>query len=321
MTPQMPGQAGPLDSQPVAANPLAQPYPQQPPQPSLPLTPPPEDPQQEIYTIDPLVLERPVKIRVDGASRMLSKDLVAQSFQQILPVMTNGPLISELAQSGQTVDWPVFWKMLQDGTGTSKMYPLVRPMNPQEQQQRQQPSPDAKNQMQMKQMDMQTRTQLGQQKSQTEQMKIQVQKDLEEKKISEESARHILDFLQKHNETNDPAKERESQVKLQAMQQEHALKRDQMQQEGHIKTQLALQKGQVDTHVAQQKGAVEQQLGQQKLGLQSQQNHMAMQQNHVKHQGSMMQAKALLAKGHAQATAAKMQPKKPAETMSRPTEK
>lgn len=321
MTPQFPpGQEGPLTQLPPLANPFVQAGPPQPPQP-LPQTPPPptlQESEPEVYKIDPLVLDRRVKIRVDGASRMVTKDLLAQTVQSWLPIIGNGPFMQGLMSSGQTFDWPVFFKMAQDATGTGKLYPFIRPMNQQEEQRSQQPPPQVRAQMQKTQADGQVRTQLSQDKLQAERERIQSDAQIKHEQISEESARHILKLLMESQNNGAEAKQAESQAKVQGMQQEGQLKLQHLHQEHQLKMQQAQQKGSIDTQLAMQKGAVDTHLGHQKLAMQSQQNQMDMQSAQAKHHADLAKAKSILAQGKAKAESAKMQPKPTAKPAAKP---
>src|SRR5438552_191593 len=106
--PQGPQASGPPAGPSMPLSPLSSPGLVQPGQPGQPplapgqlpqLQPPPpygDDQQQEVYEIDPQVLERPVRIRIDGASRMLTKDILSQVVPFLSQFILNGPLLQQL---------------------------------------------------------------------------------------------------------------------------------------------------------------------------------------------------------------------------------
>src|SRR5215469_2570825 len=97
--PQGPQPGDPLQQLPPLAASLVQG--QLPPPQPLPQTGAPSQPSQtsNVYKIDPKVFERKAKIRVDGSSRMITKDILAQNIQFLTPLLGNGPFISNLMQA------------------------------------------------------------------------------------------------------------------------------------------------------------------------------------------------------------------------------
>lgn len=243
----------------------------------LPTTPPEEmnlavpglDPelspvQSEAYQIDPLVLNRPVRIRIDGSTRMLSRAALQQDVGMLAQFILNGPFLQALGANGDTVDFTEFARMLQDATGITRSYRLFRRLTPQEQQARQQPSPDAQMKMQAAQLEAQTRTQIMQMKQQGESARLQVESALKDKAIDEESARYLLGLIAKEREGGGQAKAQEGQQKLalQAAQgqqklrqdaQSHVLKLRQQQQELAVRGAEGQQKLRTSAAMDQQK--------------------------------------------------------------------
>lgn len=111
--------------------------------------------------------------RMYAASKMMTREKLASVFPFLAQYMLGGPFMAQLAKSGQTVDFNEFLRLLQDSTGISKMYTLVRPMNEQEKQQASQPPPEVQAQQQKTQADMQMAREKNQTTLQVEQIKKQ----------------------------------------------------------------------------------------------------------------------------------------------------
>ena len=218
----LPGQsplAGPPSPQPPSpGQPLASPSPLGTPQPGTGyqlgqpgFTPPPPSvptpgldpelttPVDDVYSIDPLVLDRPVRMRIEGSSRMLSRSALQQIWPFLAQAALNGPFLQGMAMQGMTVDFVEMIRMLEDASGTMRSYRIFRPMNQQEQQMRQMPSPDARVKLQLGQQEQQTRQQIMQTKVQGQQALEQLRAMVKDKEIDEASARHILSLLQQEN--------------------------------------------------------------------------------------------------------------------------
>ena len=129
--------------------------------------------QQGPYEVSADIINKKCKFRMNAASKMVTRDKLLQVFPILAQYIMQGPLIEQLQNSGKTVDFEETFKMLQDATNVGKLYQLIRPISPQEQQamqQQAQQSPD----MQKAQLEAQTRTQISQQKNQTELQKEQI---------------------------------------------------------------------------------------------------------------------------------------------------
>lgn len=286
---------------------------QTPPPQSLPQQPAQPSPQQSAsYRIDPKVLDRPVKIRIDGSSRMLTKDILSQVVQFYLPIIGNGPFLQQLMMSGQTIDFPKFFEMVQEATGTKRLYPIVRPLNQQEEQRLGQPPPQVRAQMQMKQQEGQTRKDIMQMKVEADKEKTASAERTKMHQISEESARHIIEQIL--NEGGPMAKMMEARLKAQQGQQQMHLKmaqgRQEMQQK-HVEHLMDMQ------HQARQHAAdLQMQRNQMGLDMLQQRNQMGMdaQRAHLDNQmaqaNGMAKMQQILSTGKAKKDAAEMQPKK-----------
>lgn len=96
-------------------------------------------------------LSAPTKFRIKGSSRMLTQAKLQQAIPFVMQYFMNGAFVSQLAKTGQTVDYNEVNRMIQDAVGTRTAYNLVRPMSAQEQQALSQPSPDAQARLQAQQ--------------------------------------------------------------------------------------------------------------------------------------------------------------------------
>ena len=290
--PQIPGAQG----QGPTGYPVAQPgFMPPPPPPGVGFDPEMTPPSQEVYQIDPLVLDRPVKIKIEGSSRMLARAGLQQLWPFIAQATLNGPFLQGLAQQGLTADFQEFMRMAQDAVGTTRLYKLFRQMTPQEQQARSQPSPDAQLKAQIAQQQDQVRLQIMDKKVQGDQLIAQIEAELKNKQIDEESARKILELIRgEHSDLitrPNPQQEMQMhQMDLQAKSQEHRMKLQHQQQEGQMKLQQQAHKMRLDAVQAHMK-------------TQQQTQNTAL--------TGRMQAHNILAQGVAKAQAARMQPKKP----------
>lgn len=283
-----------------------------PPQPTPIVQPELAPPDPEAMSIDPLVLNRPVKIRINASDRMRTRDRLQQSVPFLAQFIMNGPFLQELAQSNMTIDFPEFFRMVWDATGIQQDYRIARPLTPEEQQKRSQPSPDAQAAMQQAQLEAKTRTDIMQMKIGSDQQIAQLQAMVKNKEISEESARHILQIF--GQEAADKAKQpdpRQVQLDLQASAAQHQQNLQQQQQKHALDLQHAQQKAQIQAQQGQQTHALD--------------IHQKAQQGHV---DTAMKAKAdmtkmvldsmmahqklqnMKAEGEARAKAARMMPKK-----------
>jgi len=165
----------------------------------------------------------------------------------------NGPFLQELSQSNMTIDFPEFFRMVWDATGIQQDYRIARPMTPQEQQQRSQPSPDAQLKMQQSQQEAQTRTQIMQMKVASDQQIAQINAMVKNKQISEESARHILGiFGQEQSDQANKPDPRQAQLDLQASAAQHQQNLQQQQQKHQLDLLHAQQKAQIQARQGQQ---------------------------------------------------------------------
>ena len=204
---------------------------------------------QRFMQVGKEVFDGPMRFKMLSASRMMTREKVQQVFPVIMQFMAQGPMVEGLAQTGLTIDWQEMLQMMQDATGTERLYKLVRPMNQQEQQARQAPPPEAQMEMQKAQQEAQTRIQMGQMKAQTDMAKIQADQDAQE----EETNRFMIEQIVKQ------ALEREknrydiisAQADAQSMREKAAIEREMAQQKMFIKALESKQQLQTDAMKAQ----------------------------------------------------------------------
>ncbi len=93
--------------------------------------------------VDQASLKAPVKFRIKASSRMLTQSKLQFVVPFLSQYLMNGAFISQLAKSGQAVDFNSFFNLIQDATGTRSAYKLIRPLTDQEKQQQSTPPPEA----------------------------------------------------------------------------------------------------------------------------------------------------------------------------------
>lgn len=202
-----------------------------------------------------------MRFRMLASSRMMTREKLAQVFPFLMQYMVNGTFMGELHKAGKTIDFTELFQMLQDATGTGRLYDFVRPLSPQEQQAMNQPPPEAVADQQKTQAEHQNRLQLQQMKSQTdlqkaqitsqpspqelEQDKVRMQMDMEREqekikserelaqiKIQAERDKHQMAMQGKQMELQ--GRQQEVQMNLHATQAQHEQEMQQMQQQGDI---------------------------------------------------------------------------------------
>jgi hypothetical protein len=256
-------------------------------------------PVGDVYSIDPEVLDRPVKIRIAGASKMLSKEALRQILPFLSQTLITGPIMQEMAQSGITIDFVEYARMVEDAVGTMRSYRLVRPMNQNEIQARNQVPAVEQAKLQQLQAEGQTRKDIMGIKEQGAMQREQLKDATKNKQIDEDSSKHVLSLMMDAKNKPNPMLEaqmkmRESQQKLQHKQVEHQMDMQQKAREHGLDMQ--------------------QQLHQHNFDLQAMHQRAQMQQ-----QTAMMGAQNVLTGGAAKAAATRMQPKKPQPQAAPPT--
>lgn len=202
----------------------------------------------QYFNVGQEAFNSPVRIKVNAASRMMNKEKLAS----VLPIIEGGLLNPNMLQSLNSVGWTIdpleLMQLVQDAAGTKEMYKLVRPLNQQEQQARQQPSPDAQLKSQQSQQEVQTRLQLGSIKADSERYKADREYQAASEDSQERSARDMIKVIAQNIADfmgNNPAakaqeleiKRREGEMKLAHQAQKHHMDMQQMAQ----KTQMGMQ--------------------------------------------------------------------------------
>lgn len=180
--------------------------PQGPPGPSQQAAPPQPDPTWQVYPqtappaggvyqIDPAVMDRPVRIKIEASSRMVGRPQLQQDFQALSQTILNPGLLPALAEDRMKVVWPEVLRMFNDATASGRQYRWIAAMTPEEVQAHQQPNTQQQQDMAKAQLDAQTRQQIMQMKIQSEQSIAQMDQRMQELQLQEEAARHILDLI------------------------------------------------------------------------------------------------------------------------------
>lgn len=130
----------------------------------------------ESTVISASAMQKPVRYKITASSQMLTREKLLNLAPFFLQHLANGPLLLGLQQSGMTIDFSELFKMIMDATGVGKLYSLIRPLTPEEQQARNAPPPEVQAEAAAKQQDAQLRLKLMEMKNQTELQKTQIEK-------------------------------------------------------------------------------------------------------------------------------------------------
>ena len=198
------------------------------------------------YDVDASVFYKPVRFRMNAASRMLTKDRLMQIFPFLAQYLLQGPLLEQLHATGKTLDYEVLVKMLTDATNVGQLYPLIRQMNEQEQQAAQQPPPEVAAQQQQAQQELQARMQMAQESNQTELQKAMISKQSNpmEMQIEAQKAQQEMEMEGQKNQADLFMQAMLAKIKIQAE---------------HDKSQMDLAKKRADLQLAQQQHGQEMQ--------------------------------------------------------------
>lgn len=192
------------------------------------------------------------RVRVTASSKMLTRERISQQFPFIAQTLLQGPMLNALGQSGYTVDFKQFTRMLMDATGIDRYYNIVRPFTDEEkqaqqQQQEQQANAGAEQDMQKAQLEAQTRLQMGQLKAQSEDKKTQTQFAIAQMKQQEDPQQAQMKQAEAQQKLQQ--KEQEAQLKMYLEQMKLKMKQEELQMKlaaQREKTRADLQKQQVD---------------------------------------------------------------------------
>ena len=217
---------------------------------------PATDSQKNYYTVDASSIQKRVRFRMLAASKMVTRDKLMQVLPFWMQTLSQGNIMDGLKQTGKTIDFDELFRMIQDATGVSATYALVRPLNDQEKQAMQQPNPQQVADQQKAQQDSQTRIQLMQLKNQGTAQVAQInkqpdpwQQQIDQQKAQLDAAAKQQDMAsdQQMQQADLAAKKQELMIKLGAKKQEH---------------DMDLQKASADIQVSNQASQNERQQGQ-----------------------------------------------------------
>jgi hypothetical protein len=184
-----------------------------------------DSPSGQPRPITAAVFHKPVKMIMDAASRMITRDRLGANLPTVMQYLVNGPVMSGLNAIGLTIDFEEVAQTVQDAAGLPRRYKWVRALTPQEQQQMQQPPPEAMMQQQIKQGDQQLRREVAGMKYQTEmadvQSKIQVaqiqkQPDPMEAQMKQFEMQAKVQFQERQNAQKLQADQQKTQQKMEA---------------------------------------------------------------------------------------------------------
>lgn len=191
--------------------------------------------------------KKPVRFTMHGASKMATREKLAQVVPFITQYVVAGPVLAELPKMGKTFDFEEFADMIQDAAGTSRKYKLIREMTPQEKQASSQPDPKTMAEMQKAQMERQTRLEMGQMAAQTDMAKIQSDHEIAMTKEEEASAREILKLIADELLSGGDAGVQQAKLQLEKLLGEQKLR--QKEEEHQMKMQHDRQKADNDMQV------------------------------------------------------------------------
>ena len=255
------------------------------------------NPQGELTQVPATAFYKRCRFKVLASSQMITREKLAQIFPFLLQNLVQGGLLQNLTQAGMTVDWTQMFQMLQDASGIGKLYTIVRPMTPQEQQAlaQQQQQANAAQQAQA-QLDANVRLQMGQMKAQSEREKTQA--DLQKEVIKKQPTAGEMELEQAKLAFEQQRLDMElykEQMKLEFEKQKNAMKLEMER----TKQALNQQKAQMDMILSQQQGEMQ-------MATQARQTQMDHERMEAEHEMGlqMTQQKGEMARKEMEATAA-----------------
>lgn len=253
------------------------------------------------------LFQKPLKFRMNAASRMMSKQVMQQMLPFLSQYLLNGQMMGAINGVGKTVDFNEYLQMVQDASGLSRVYNLIRDMTPEEQQQmQQQQEQNPENQkaqadVQVRREAIQAKAQTDHEKNQVELQKAQMSKgdpQIEQMKMQMEQQKMAFEMQLKQKEMENEMliEQMKAQTKLQAEAQMNQIKAEAQKQSNF----MDLQKKQGDLAMKQQDNVMklksmalqhqqEMQMGQEQMGLERQKAEMGLQQSEMEHAISMKQ--------------------------------
>ena len=169
------------------------------------------DEKGTFITVPSSAIGKPVRFKMQAASKMLTREKLSQMFPFIMQYLFSGPFMGELAKTGQTVNFNEIFRMFGDATGVSEAYSLIRPMSEQEQAALNQPSPELQAKIAMKTQDGDVRKEIMDKKMEADLTKAAMGAKTKEMEVGEKSASQILQLLKDSMNAKKQAKDKEFQ--------------------------------------------------------------------------------------------------------------
>lgn len=246
---------------------------------------------KEVYQADAAdLIPKKCQFKMLASTRMLNQQALAQIVPFVTQSLLQGPVLQGLNQANMTVDFPEVSRLIQDATGTQKLYQFVRPLNEQEMQAKNAPPPEVIGEQQKSQADLGTRVQLmgmknesaekiaamknsgGPEEAAAKQQEMQLKLQESAQKLQHKEKEAQLDAMMKQmqlqfekqlNDAKLQGKQQEISANLQAKQYEAAQKRE------SAGLDLQIKRAQGDTMVAaaQDKAEMDRASGMQQLSL------------------------------------------------------
>jgi hypothetical protein len=188
---------------------------------------------EEVGTVEASALAKKVKFRMLASSKMMTRDKLAQTFPYVFQFLVNGPVMGQLAQAGQTLDFNELVRMLSDATGLGQQYNFIRQLTDEEKKAQQQPSPELQAETAKQDKELQVRMQLGELKSQTDIQKAMIAKSPDQQAQIQAQQQAQIEQIKLHMAA------RMEDIKQQAQRDKNAQERQQKQQELILKQQGA----------------------------------------------------------------------------------
>ena len=225
-------------------------------------------PEDKFFEVGGDAFQAPVKFRMVGPSRMMTQGKLAQVVPFVFQYLANPAIMQPLNKLGYNVDFMELAKMVQDATGVSKHYQVIRPLTPQEQQALAQPDTQQQIEMMKLQGEWQNRKELTQLKGQFDLQDTQLegQFDLQEAQIGKDDpmvAKMEADIKIQELTQKLRLKEEEHRMKMMQMQQKHQLELAQLQQRAHVEMQTSQMELQSSMMQAQAQHQMDMQLNEQ----------------------------------------------------------
>jgi len=246
----------------------------------------------ELQNVNTAAFSQAVQFKIKASSQMLTRDKLSQIFPYLIQYMTAGPFIQGLAQTGLTIDWGEMFQLLQDATGISRSYTLVRSLNEQEQKQLNQPSPDAQAEQQKSQMEAQLRMQIATMSNETDLKKAMIAKQPNPAEAQAAQQKLELDMMREQMKLQVEQQKLEIEQQKAAMQLQ--LKRMEMQmkaQEMQMKAIMGQQQAQQNMAIKTQQADLDTQLARQQHDVAMVQTQQSLQQNQAQHEQKLKQIK------------------------------